>query len=199
MNRLKQLLLSLIVIGSGALMASVDMTPPPPPIAVMAPTPESVKEGIKHEKLLVAYKKAEVVAARVMRRNGCDDEYAEAVAHAAVDYNVPVRVFAVVAVIESTCDPTRVSKHPHDRFVDAGMYQINTKMHREWTLKQLLNPYINARAGAKILAEGIHKYGLFQGLHAYNGFGNPTDEYALTVYRRAGIKPPQEAINVQGV
>ena len=194
MNRLKQLLLLSLVVGFGALMASVDLTPPPPPIAVTVQTPESIKEGIRQEKLQIAYDAAENVAARVMKKNGCDDEYAEAVAHAAVDYSVSPRVLAAVAVVESTCRPTLIAKHAHDKFVDAGMYQINTKMHREWTLKQLLNPYINARAGAKILAEGIHKYGLFQGLHAYNGFGNPTDDYALTVYHKAGMKPPQETV-----
>lgn len=198
MNRLKQLLLSLLIIGPGALMASVDLTPPPPPIAATAPTTESIKEGIRQEKLQIAYDAAENVAARVMKKNGCEDEYAEAVAHAAVDYGVSPRVLAAVAVVESTCDPTRIAKHPHDKFVDAGMYQINTKVHREWTLKQLLNPYVNARAGARILAEGIHKYGVFQGLHAYNGFGpasHPTDDsYALTVYHKAGLTPPVEAV-----
>lgn len=187
MNRLKTLLLSLVVIGSGAFVASVDLTPPPPPVAAVAQTPESIKEGIRQEKLQIRYDKAEVVAARVMRRNGCGTDYAQAVAHAAVDHGVSAVLLSAVAVVESTCRPNLISK-THD----VGLLQVNIRTHRRWSLAQLLNPYTNAQAGAEILATAIHKYGVFQGLHAYNGFGNPTDDYALMVYHKAGIKPPQE-------
>jgi hypothetical protein len=42
--------------------------------------------------------------------------------------------------------------------------------------------------GASILASYVHRYGLKEGLHRYNGLGNPSSEYSDKVLIVAGIR-----------
>lgn len=43
-------------------------------------------------------------------------------------------------------------------------------------------------AGSKILAGYVRRYGLREGLHAYNGFGDPTSAYPDKVLLVAGYR-----------
>jgi hypothetical protein len=44
------------------------------------------------------------------------------------------------------------------------------------------------RAGSKILAGYVRRYGLREGLHAYNGFRDPTSAYSDKVLLVAGYR-----------
>jgi hypothetical protein len=56
-----------------------------------------------------------------------------------------------------------------------------------YSQEELKNPNRNLEIGASILASYVRRYGLKEGLHAYNGFGNRTDEYSTKVLTAAGI------------
>lgn len=165
----------------------------PPAIKVAAPTPESITTQFQAEQKQALYDQAEEVAARVMHKNGCGDEYAEAIAHSAIDNGVSARVLASLAFVESTCRADAVSKTIHaDGTVQfggsVGLTQVNPKAHPEYTIQQLMNPYMNAQIGGAILARYVHKHGLREGLHHYNGMGDPTDTYSIKVLTAAGFK-----------
>lgn len=144
------------------------------------PTEASIRSDMQRERLQQQYDLAENQADRVFRRVGCSTEFSEAVAHAAVNNRVPVRVLAGLVYVESTCRASVVS------YRDAvGLTQINPKI---WHYKKadLLNPYLNAELGARILSAYIRRHGLKEGLHRYNGLGNSSDEYSEKVLRVAG-------------
>lgn len=153
----------------------------PPPVKCVAMTPEAIQAQVEHEFKQRAYDAAEDMAARVMRRNGCSDEYAEAIAQAAVDNHLNVRVFASLAYVESSCRADVVSGAK-----SVGLTQINPKVWH-YTPTELMDPYKNAQIGASILADYVHRYGLKEGLHRYNGLGDPTDGYATKVLTHAGL------------
>lgn len=171
---------------AGALLAlaifAYSPGPEPPAIKVAAPTPESIKAQVESEHKQVQYDNAEEVAARVMRRNGCSDEYAEAIAHSAVDNGLSARVLASLAFVESTCRANAVSGRQ-----SVGLLQVNPKVWH-YTNAELVNPYLNAQIGGRILAGYVHKYGLKEGLHHYNGMGDPTDDYSTKVLTHAGLQ-----------
>ena len=58
-----------------------------------------------------------------------------------------------------------------------GPTQVNWRVWRQYPRQQLLDTDTNVRAGSKILAGYVRRYGLREGLHAYNGFGDPTSAY----------------------
>lgn len=143
-------------------------------------TEASIHAEMQREKLQRQYDLAENQVDRVFRRVGCSTEFSEAVAHAAVNNHVPVRVLAGLVYVESTCRANVVS------YRDAvGLTQVNPKI---WHHKKadLLNPYLNTELGARILSVYIRRHGLKEGLHHYNGLGNPTNEYSEKVLRVAG-------------
>jgi len=70
---------------------------------------------------------------------------------------------------------------------DVGLAQINAKIHH-LTVPALQDPTFNLQKGAMILAAFVHKFGLREGLHHYNGMGNPTDSYARSIFQRAGVR-----------
>lgn len=156
--------------------------PEAPTIKVAAPTPEVIKAQIENEYKQRQYDRAEEVAAHVMRRNGCSDEYAEAIAHSAVDNGLSARVLAALAFVESTCRANAVSGRK-----SVGLLQVNPKVWH-YTTAELVNPYLNAQIGGRILASYVHRYGLKEGLHHYNGMGDSTDEYSVKVLTHAGMR-----------
>jgi hypothetical protein len=147
------------------------------------PTEASIRADIQAEKLQRQYDLAENQADRVFSKVGCTTEFSELVAHAAVDERLPARLIAAVVVTESTCDPSKIS-----RTQDVGLMQVNRKVWKVSTAK-LLNPAFNVKFAAHhILAPLVHTYGIREGLHRYNGLGNPSNEYSEKVMRIAGFQ-----------
>ena len=152
-----------------------------PSIKVAAPTEQSVKEEMHREQREKQYLKAAAVARMVYRRNHCRATFADATGQAAVDYGVSPRILAALVFVESSCNPNAVSGRD-----SVGLAQINPRIWK-FSKVELVDPRRNLRIGASILASYIHRYGLKEGLHAYNGFGNPTDSYANKVLTAAGL------------
>jgi len=148
----------------------------PPAIKVAAPTPESIKAEVIREQKQALYDQAEEVASRVMVKHGCDDQFAELVAHAAVDRRLPARIVAAVVVAESTCNPNAANHG------DCGLMQVNARI---WNMscQVLKDPVTNVTKATQILAACVHKAGgIREGLHRYNGLDKPADQYADKVF-----------------
>jgi soluble lytic murein transglycosylase-like protein len=154
----------------------------PKPISVRILTEKDIKEGFKHDQKRKQIQRSIKAAEIVYRRNGCHPTYAEATGRIAIEYNIPARLLAAVVFVESSCNPNAVS----DRY-SVGLLQINPKYHH-YSRAELKDPQRNLEIGASILAKYIRLFGLVEGLHAYNGFGNPTAEYSTKVLTAAGIK-----------
>jgi soluble lytic murein transglycosylase-like protein len=154
----------------------------PKPILVRPLVEKDIKEGVKREQTRKRIQQSIKAAEIVYRSNGCRRTYAEATGRIAVEYNISARLLAAVVFVESSCNPNAVS----DRY-SVGLTQVNPKYHR-YTRAELKDPQRNLEIGASILSTYIRRYGLIEGLHAYNGFGNPTDEYSTKVLTAAGIK-----------
>ena len=174
----------LLILTISALTGSVAhyMEPAvPTPISVQAPTERSIKEEVKIERKQRQYRQASQTAARVYRRLGCRATYADATGRIAVDFGLSPRLLAGLVFVESTCNPSAVSGRD-----SVGLVQINPKVWH-YSRKQLKDPETNLRIGASILSMYIHRFGLVKGLHAYNGFGNHTEEYSTKVLTAAGL------------
>lgn len=87
---------------------------------------------------------------------------------------LPVRVVAATVAVESSCRPDAIS--PKGAI---GLLQINEKVWK--TGEDLTDPETNMKWGTQILSDYVRQYGLVEGLHRYNGMGNPTDEYSTKV------------------
>ena len=137
----------------------------PSPIAVAILTPTSLDNQYKAERLQVKYDEAEEIAARIFRRHGCSDEYAETVAHNAVDQGLNVRIVSALIVVESTCRPSIVSSEGA-----VGLMQVSPKT---WHISSvaLKDPEFNIQTGTAILASYTRQHGVVEGLHYYNGLG----------------------------
>ena len=109
----------------------------------------------------------EHIARKLFRSYGCRGDLAPATARSAVDLGLNIAVSSKDAV---------------------GPTQVNWRVWRQYTRQQLLDPETNVRAGSKILAGYVRRYGLREGLHAYNGFGDPTSAYADKVLLVAGYR-----------
>jgi soluble lytic murein transglycosylase-like protein len=154
----------------------------PKPIQVKAPTEQSIREELKREQRLRQYKSASIAASKVYRKNGCKPGLAEITGRIAVEQGISARVLAALVFVESSCNPNVVSRRD-----GVGLTQVNSKV---WHYSQveLKNPNRNLEIGASILASYVRRYGLKEGLHAYNGFGNHTNSYAEKVLIAAGIQ-----------
>lgn len=158
----------------------------PEPLKIRAFTPEQVSAQLDVEQKQRNYDKAEEVAARVLRRNGCSDEFAELIGRASVDEGISPRVVAATVYVESTCRDWVVSPEGA-----VGLMQVVPKV---WHHKvhELKNPEFNVRVGTHILGAFIRAYGLREGLHHYNGMGIGCDacdqNYSGKVLQAAGIK-----------
>jgi soluble lytic murein transglycosylase-like protein len=154
----------------------------PKPISIQAPTEQTIKEGVKHEQRVKAYRHAGRIAAQVYRHNGCKATYSDITGQVAVDYGLSPRLLAALVFVESSCNPNAVSGRD-----SVGLTQINPKYHH-YKRAELKNPQRSLEIGASILSAYVHRYGLVKGLHAYNGFGNPTNSYANKVLAAAGLQ-----------
>lgn len=156
--------------------------PLPPPIKVIAPTEQSIKEDIRRERLEKQYHKAAIAARAVYRRVGCRQTFSDSTGRVAVDFGISPRILAALVFIESSCNPSAGYRQ-----ASVGLTAVNTTVWK-YSKQELLNPNRNLEIGASILAPYIHKYGLIEGLHHYNGMKDPTDSYSTKVLTAAGIR-----------
>lgn len=166
-----------------AFLAYFAMTTAPPPetpvVRILSPVDlDNQWSAMQHaEKLLKAVKQAHSVFTKV----GCHRDYSALVGQYAVLEGVNARVAAALVYVESSCNPKA-----DDHLGSHGLTQVNIRTWRGHTVKELEDPETNIRTGLHILAGYIHRYGVKEGLHHYNGLGNPSDEYALRVLAAAG-------------
>lgn len=172
---------SVLILSASMAFAQHFISPEVPKIRVKAPTEQSVREDMRHEQRLRQYKSASAAASKVYRKNGCKSGLADITGQIAVEQGVSARVLAALVFVESSCNPNAVSRRD-----GVGLTQVNSKV---WHYSQveLKNPNRNLEIGASILASYVRRYGLREGLHAYNGFGNHTNSYAEKVLTAAGI------------
>jgi soluble lytic murein transglycosylase-like protein len=180
---MEELMTRTLIVIAGYLVLGVaylfQQPAPPEPIKIVPVTEAQIKEGVRHDQKAKAIKKAIATARSVYWRNHVSTAYAEITGRVAVETGLSPRLLAAVIVVES---------HGHAQAKDGrgsiGLMQVNARIwgHR----KELTDPETNIRIGAHILKMYIDKYGINKGLHAYNGFGNPTDEYAQKVFDAEG-------------
>lgn len=153
----------------------------PKPLCVQAYSPEDIRAEFAREQKQKEYDRMEHIARKLFRSYGCRGDLAPATARSAVDFRLDIRVLTAVIFVESSCRANAVSSK------DAvGPTQVNWRVWRQYSRQQLLDPETNVRAGSKILAGYVRRYGIREGLHAYNGFGDPTSAYADKVLLVAG-------------
>jgi hypothetical protein len=154
----------------------------PKPVSVQMPTEKSIVEGIKHDQREKQYRRAAVAAGVVYHQNGCRSTFAVETGRVAVDYGISPRVLAALVFVESSCNPNAISGRK-----SVGLTQVNPQV---WRYKrvELMSPERNLQIGASILASYVQRFGLKEGLHHYNGLGNPSDEYAMKVLAAAGLR-----------
>ena len=154
----------------------------PQGITVKILTENGIKEEVKFERKQREYKQAAAIAGRVYRQLGCRQTYAAATGKAAVEFGVSPRILAAVVFVESSCNPAAVSGRD-----SVGLTQVNPRVWH-YNRKDLKDPERNLRIGASILASYMRRFGLVEGLHHYNGLGNPSTEYATKVLTAAGMR-----------
>jgi len=160
----------------------------PKPLYVHAYSPEDISAEFAREQKQKEYDRVEHIARKLFRSYGCRGDLASATARSAVDLGLNIRILTALIFVESTCRTNAVSSK------DAvGPTQVNWRVWRQYTRQQLLDPETNVRAGSKILAGYVRLYGLREGLHAYNGFGDPTSAYADKVLLVAGYRIQYES------
>lgn len=162
-----------------------DYSPAPPRLAVQAQTIETVKAEMNREAKQKQYDVAAKSALVVFKHHKECNWLAGIVGERSVEDHIPARIFAAMAIAESSCNPNAVS-----RTGDYGVWQVNARIHHI-NPRVLKDPYENAVIASDILRHCINAAGrdLQEGLHRYNGLGNPTNSYASAVmaiaYRRA--------------
>lgn len=174
---------SLVAIASSALVLEKANLPGSAPATLVAQslTPADMDAGIVAEKRAAEYARAERAAQRILVENGCNREYASLAGHAAFDNGLSPRLVAAVLFVESSCRASAISSEGA-----IGAMQVNPRVWH-YTRSTLLNPRANVQIGTRILAQYVHKYGVREGLHRYNGLGNVTDDYPERVLRVAHL------------
>lgn len=154
----------------------------PPSFTIQPLTPEAIKSQLLEERHQKQYLAAVKIVARVFRVNGCSDTYSGLTAKIAMEEGVNPRLLAGLIFVESSCNPQAVSPCGA-----VGLTQVEPKV---WKISrhELFDPERNLRIGTHILAGYIRHHGVVEGLHHYNGLGNPTEEYAMRVLAAAGMK-----------
>lgn len=174
----------LIAVVYMALFAIVFHAPTPKPIVAVPYTEIQIMERLKIERIESernkAIRRATAAARAVYRANGCRDTYSDLTGRTAYERGISARLLAAVVFVESSCDPRTIS-----RTGDIGLLQVNPRVwgHRS----ELKDPVSNMRIGSHILKQYIARYGVREGLHRYNGLGNPTDSYAVRIFAAGGI------------
>lgn len=139
--------------------------PEPQTLRPQAPTVESLTAQLASEQKQAQYDEAEEISSRILRSHCGDDEYAESLAHAALDAHISVRVATAIMVIESTCRPDVVSPQGA-----VGLMQV---VPSTWHVpaERLRDPDFNIRKGTAILAAYMQGRDVRAGLRRYNGTG----------------------------
>lgn len=172
--------LSVVFIMLGLQYGILDAPAAPEPISVKLPTEASIKEAVKREQNEKVFKKAIASVRLVYRRNHVRDTYSELTARAALDLGISPRLLAGLVVVESHGNP-----NAKDGLGSIGLTQVNSKV---WGRKNLRDPETNLRVGSRILANYIHRFGLVEGLHHYNGYSDVHEHvYVNKVLTAAGI------------
>ena len=166
------------------LWAYVAATTAPPPTVPLGRTlsPQDIDEAFRAELHAKKVLKAVQQARTLFKRVGCRRDYSPLVGQYAVSEGMNPRIAAALIFVESSCNPKA-----DDHLGSHGLMQVNTHTH-PYNKRQMQDPEQNIRAGMHILAGYIHRYGLVEGLHHYNGMGNPSEDYALKVLAVAGVK-----------
>lgn len=153
----------------------------PKPIKVAPLTETQIRKGIEDERTERKIKRAIATARMVYRANGCRDTFSDITGRTAYEYRLSPRLLAAIVFVESSCKADAISGRN-----SVGLMQVNPRVwgHRE----ELKDPVKNMQIGAKILKTYINRYGLVEGLHAYNGFGNPTNEYVEKILAAGRIQ-----------
>jgi transglycosylase-like protein with SLT domain len=159
----------------------LDAPSAPEPVSVNLPTEASIKEEVRVERYQKRVQKAAKLAGRVYRKLGCSQAYTEATGRIATEYNLPSSLLAGLVFVESSCNP-----NAKDGRGSIGLTQVNSKI---WGHKnQLQDPESNLRIGASVLSSYIHKFGLIEGLHHYNGYSSVHEHiYVNKVLTAAGL------------
>ena len=168
-------------LGTAGVIAQKANLPGPSPktISATAISPEALTSLYRQERRKAEYAAAERAARQVLTANGCSAQYAAITGRAAVDSHLPVRMVAALVFVESSCRADAVSGKGA-----VGLAQVNPRVWR-YSRRALQDPYTNLQIGTRILAGCIRAHGLREGLHRYNGLGNPTDDYSDRVLQAA--------------
>lgn len=159
----------------------LDAPSAPDPVSVNLPTEASIKEEVKIERQEKAIKRAVASARMVYRRNGCKDTYSEVTGRTAYEYGLSPRLLAAMVFVESSCRASAVSGAN-----SIGLLQVNPRVwgHR----RDLKDPETNLHIGASILASYMHRYGLVEGLHHFNGYSEVHEHvYVNKILTAAGL------------
>jgi Transglycosylase SLT domain len=164
-----------------AYLTTTTVPPPETPAAHILGQQEmdSQWRAIQHTRKV---EKAVQQAASVFKRVGCRRDYSALVGRYAVEEGLNPRIAAALIFVESSCNPLA-----DDHRGSHGLTQVNVKTWKGLSIKQLEDPEINIRNGFHILSSYIRRYGVKEGLHAYNGFGITDDSYGERVLSSAGI------------
>ena len=142
-------------------------------------TPEKINSVWERERREKQYAEAVRQVRQVFRANGCSDRYADPVGRAAVDSHLPARIVGSLVYVESSCNPKAISPAGA-----VGILQINPRVWRH-SRSELQDPETNIRIGTAILHRYVKESGLREGLHRYNGLGDPSDEYSNRILELA--------------
>ena len=153
--------------------------PSPESLSAIALGPDAMTAVYRHERRQAEYVAAVRAARRVLVANGCSSKYATIAGRAAVDSHLSARMVAALVFVESSCRAEVVSKKGA-----VGLVQVNPRVWR-YSRRALQDPYTNLQIGTRILADYIRAHGLREGLHRYNGLGDPSDDYSERVLQAA--------------
>lgn len=154
-----------------------------PPVSIQAPSAAQITRYMAQDRLRAQYRQAEATLARQFKAEGCSDQYAGLAAEAAVDNHLPPRIVGALIFVESSCRPDAVSKAGA-----IGLVQVNPHIWHQWSPEALRDPQTNIQAGTLILASYVRESGLREGLHRFNGLGDPNQDYSDRVMQVAGYR-----------
>jgi soluble lytic murein transglycosylase-like protein len=168
-------------VGTAAILEQKANLPGPSPKTLLAAplSPEEVTSIYRQERRRAEYVAAVRAARQVLVANGCSSKYAAITGRAAVDSQLPARMVAALVFVESSCRANAVSKKGA-----VGLVQVNPRVWR-YSRRALQDPYTNLQIGTRILAGYVRAHGLREGLHRYNGLGDPSEDYSERVLQAA--------------
>lgn len=99
---------------------------------------------------------------------GIGSAWEDTIAYASATYAVPVSLIKAIIAQESAWDPNAVNAADPSY----GLMQINTRAHPEISPARALVPEFSITYGTAYLAQQLARYGIPQGISAYNA-GHP--------------------------